>query len=299
MSAEAALPSEPGPQRVPAHSPDGRFAGQAAVVTGGASGIGKRIVERLTDEGARVVVGDIDEAALGRMSEALGDRVSTHRTDVSSETDIAALVDAAVERFGGLDVAINCAGAVVDGVIVELDADDWDRVFTVTCRGVFLSIKHEARQMIAQGRGGAIVTITSINSVTPVHGAVAYNAAKAGAAMIVQNAALELGEHGIRSNGVAPSLVATPLTDFMRSVPGVVDAFMQFSPLGRVGTTDDVAAAALFLASDEASWISGVNLLVDGGHRTVGYPNLTALFAGIAPPSVGRAEKSNNEDHHD
>ena len=289
MSTDGVRPPDPSHQQASAsHSPGRRFAGSTAVVTGGASGIGKRIVERLWDEGATVVVGDIDEAALAQVAEALGDRVATQRTDVSSEADLAALVESAVERFGGLDVAINCAGAVVDGVIVELDAEDWDRVFTVTCRGVFLSIKNEARQMITQGRGGAIVTITSINSVTPVHGAVAYNAAKAGAAMVVQNAALELGEYGIRSNAVAPSLVATPLTDFMRSVPGVIDAFMKFSPLGRVGTTDDVAAATLFLASDEASWISGVNLLVDGGHRTVGYPNLTTLFAGVAPPSVGR-----------
>jgi NAD(P)-dependent dehydrogenase (short-subunit alcohol dehydrogenase family) len=181
---------------------------------------------------------------------------------------------------------------VVDGVVVDLDVADWDRVFAVTCRGVFLSIKHEARRMIAQQRGGAIVTITSINSVTPVHGAVAYNAAKAGAAMVVQNAALELGEYGIRSNAIAPGLVATPMTDFMRSVPGVVDAYMEFTPLGRVGTTDDIAATALFLASDDAAWISGVNLLVDGGHRTVGYPNLTKLFAGIAAPAQGTAAPS-------
>jgi NAD(P)-dependent dehydrogenase (short-subunit alcohol dehydrogenase family) len=265
-----------------------RFEDRAAVVTGGASGIGLRIVERLVDEGARVAVGDVNEDALQRVSSALGDRVVPVRTDVATEADIAHLVETAVERFGGLDVAVNCAGAVVDGVIVDLDADDWDRVFAVTCRGVFLSIKHEARQMIAQGRGGSIVTITSINSVTPVHGAVSYNAAKAGAVMIVQNAALELGEYGIRSNGVAPSLVATPLTDFMRSVPGVLEAFMEYSPLGRVGTTDDIAAAALFLASDEAGWISGVNLLVDGGHRTVGYPNLTKLFAGLEAPAAGK-----------
>jgi len=266
-----------------------RFAGRVAVVTGGASGIGLRVVERLVGEGAKVAIGDIDEAALDRVRETLGDNVIVVRTDVSGESEIAALISSAVRDFGAVDVAVNCAGAVVDGVIVELDAADWDRVFAVTCRGVFLSIKHEAQQMIAQGRGGSIVTITSINSVTPVHGAVAYNAAKAAAAMVVQNAALELGEYGIRSNAIAPSLVATPMTKFMMSVPGVVDAFMEFSPLGRVGTTDDIAAAALFLASDEAGWISGVNLLVDGGHRTVGYPNLTKLFAGVDAPSVGRA----------
>ena len=265
-----------------------RFEDRSAVVTGGASGIGLRIVERLVDEGARVAIADINEEALQAVSGALGDRVVPVRTDVSTEAEIVHLVETAVERFGGLDVAVNCAGTVVEGVIVELEADDWDRVFSVTCRGVFLSIKHEARQMIAQGHGGSIVTITSINSVTPVHGAVSYNAAKAGAVMVVQNAALELGEHGIRSNGVAPSLVATPLTDFMRSVPGVVEAFMEFNPLGRVGTTDDIASAGLFLASDEAGWISGVNLLVDGGHRTVGYPNLTKLFEGVHAPAAGR-----------
>jgi NAD(P)-dependent dehydrogenase (short-subunit alcohol dehydrogenase family) len=276
-----------------------RFSDRAAVVTGGASGIGLRIVERLVGEGARVVIGDIDEDALNTVSRRLGDRVTTIRTDVTREPDIEALLDLAMDRLGGLNVAVNCAGAVVDGVIVDLDAEGWDRTFAVTCRGVFLSIKHEARRMIAQGRGGSIVTISSINSVTPVHGAVAYNAAKAGAVMVVQNAALELGEYGIRSNAVAPSLVATPLTEFMRSVPGVIDAFMEFNPLGRVGTTDDVAAAALFLASDEAGWITGVNLLVDGGHRTVGYPNLTKLFADVAPPGAGRVERSAHEHHQE
>lgn len=275
----------------PASAGPHRFADRAAVVTGGASGIGLRIVERLVQEGARVAIGDVNADALAAAGQRLGDRVITVPTDVTQESDIEALVDAAVDRLGGINVAVNCAGAVVDGVIVDLDAEGWDRTFAVTCRGVFLSIKHEARRMIAQGRGGSIVTISSINSVTPVHGAVSYNAAKAGAVMVVQNAALELGEYGIRSNSVAPSLVATPLTEFMRSVPGVIEAFMEFNPLGRVGTTDDVAAAALFLASDEASWISGVNLLVDGGHRTVGYPNLTRLFAGLAAPGAGQVER--------
>jgi meso-butanediol dehydrogenase/(S,S)-butanediol dehydrogenase/diacetyl reductase len=267
----------------------GRFEGKAAVVTGGASGIGRSIAERLVAEGARVAIGDIDVDGLRHRQQDLGDRVVTVSTDVSSETDVEGLIGAAVEAFGRLDAGFNCAGAVKDGLVIDVDEADWDRIFAVTSKGVFLSIKHEARAMIDQGRGGAIVTITSINSVTPVHGAVIYNAAKAAAAMTAANAALELGEHGIRSNAIAPGLVATPMTEFMRAAPGVEEAFMEFTPLGRVGQPQDIAATALFLASDDAAWISGVNLLVDGGHRTVGYPNLTKLFDGLAPPAEGEA----------
>jgi NAD(P)-dependent dehydrogenase (short-subunit alcohol dehydrogenase family) len=223
------------------------------------------------------------------VGEELGDAVRLVSTDVSVEADLEGLVAAAVDWQGRLDVGVNCAGIVKDGVITELEVSDWDRVFDVTCKGVFLSIKHEARQMIRQGDGGAIVTITSINSVTPVHGVTVYNAAKAAAAMIVQTAALELGPHRIRSNAIAPGLVATPLTEYILSIPRVLDAYMEYSPLGRVGQPDDIASAALFLASDEAAWITGVNLLVDGGHRTVGYPNLTKLFEGLAPPAEGTA----------
>jgi NAD(P)-dependent dehydrogenase (short-subunit alcohol dehydrogenase family) len=266
-----------------------RFHDRVAVVTGGASGIGLQIARRLVAEGAKVVVADLNDAALSRLADDLDDGVIGIHTDVSQEADVETLVAAAVASHGRLDAAFNCAGAVKDGLLVDLELEDWNRVLSVTATGVFLSIKHEARQMIAQGHGGAIVTVTSINSVTPVHGVTAYNAAKAAAAMIVANAALELGEHGIRSNSVAPGMVATPMTEFMRSVPAVVDAYMEFTPLGRVGQPDDVASAALFLASDEASWITGVNLLVDGGHRTVGYPNLTKLFAGLPAPAEGAA----------
>jgi meso-butanediol dehydrogenase/(S,S)-butanediol dehydrogenase/diacetyl reductase len=267
----------------------GRFEGKVAVVTGGASGIGAAIVERLVAEGARVAIGDIDAAGLDRSAARYGESVATFVTEVSDEAAVEALVAGAVAAFGSLDAGFNCAGVVKDGLVIDVDVADWDRVFSVTSRGVFLSIKHEARAMIAAGLGGAIVTITSINAVTPVHGAVAYNAAKAAAAMTAANAALELGEYGIRSNAIAPGLIATPMTEFMRSVPGVLDSYMDFTPLGRVGKPTDIAAAALFLASDDAEWISGVNLLVDGGHRTVGYPNLTKLFEGVAAPAEGSA----------
>ncbi|MCW2995895.1 MAG: family oxidoreductase [Conexibacter sp.] len=266
-----------------------RFEGKVAVVTGGASGIGLQIVRRLVADGARVMIGDLDADAMAAVGGELGDAVAGVATDVGREADVEALVAAAVDWAGPLDLGFNCAGAVKDGLLVDLDVEDWDRVMGVTARGVFLSIKHEARQMIRQGTPGALVTITSINSVTPVHGVTVYNAAKAAAAMVVQNAALELGEHGIRSNAIAPGLIATPMTEYMRSIPAVMDAYMEYAPLGRTGEVDDVASAALFLASDEASWITGVNLLVDGGHRTVGYPNLTKLFEGLGAPADGGA----------
>jgi len=247
-----------------------RFKGKVAVVTGGGSGIGLAITRRLVAEGARVAVGDL---ATGGAAE-LGDAVACVTVDVRREADVEALVKAAASRFGRLDLAFNAAGVGGFGPITELAEAEWSRIIDICLKGVFLAVKHEARQMIAQGGGGAIVNIASLNSHVPMYGGVAYTCAKAGVEMLSRNAALELAADRIRVNTVSPGLTDTPLTAGLKAVPGVEDAYLQRIPMRRWGTPDDMAAAALFLASDDAGYISGSNLFVDGAWETTGYPNL-------------------------
>ena len=251
-----------------------RFDGKVGLVTGGASGIGLAISRRLVAEGARVVVGDVNGALLKQTKKELGDAVECTSADVRIEAQVEDMVRVATQRFGRLDVAFNVAGLGGFGEITELAEADWDLVVDVCLKGVFLSVKHEARSMIALGTGGAIVNVASLNSHVPMFGGAAYCCAKAGVEMLSRNAALELASKRIRVNTISPGLTDTPLTAVMHNVAGVEGAYMDRIPMKRWGTPEDMAAAALFLASDDAGYISGSNLFVDGGWETTGYPNL-------------------------
>jgi NAD(P)-dependent dehydrogenase (short-subunit alcohol dehydrogenase family) len=259
-----------------------RFEGKVGLVTGGASGIGLAISRRLVAEGASVVVADVNDASLQRTKTELGSAIATVTVDVRVEAQVETMVRTATERFGQLDVAFNAAGLGGFGEITELAEADWDLVVDVCLKGVFLSVKHEARGMIAHGRGGAIVNIASLNSHVPMYGGVAYCCAKAGVEMLSRNAALELAAKRIRVNTVSPGLTDTPLTAAMHNIAGVEGAYMDRIPMKRWGTPEDMAAAALFLASDDAAYISGSNLFVDGGWETTGYPNLQPFTTQLA-----------------
>lgn len=258
-----------------------RFSGKAAVVTGGASGIGLAIVSRLVAEGGRAVVADFNPESLASAAEALGDRIATIEIDVRNETQVGAMVALATEKFGSLDLGFNCAGLSVPGEIMDLSEEDWDTTVDICLKGVFLSVKHEAREMAASG-GGAIVNIASLNSHVPMIGGAAYACAKAGVEMLSRNAALELAVKRIRVNTVSPGLTDTPLTAAFREFQGMDSLFMERIPMNRWGTPEDMAAAALFLASDDAGYISGSNLFVDGAWETTGYPNLRPFLAEFA-----------------
>jgi NAD(P)-dependent dehydrogenase (short-subunit alcohol dehydrogenase family) len=254
-----------------------RFEGKVAVVTGGASGIGRRTAEALLEQGALVVIGDRDEASLaecGRMFDSA--RCSTARVDVTAEEDVRRLVDAAVERFGRLDIGINSAGIGALSSIRDHSVDAWRAVVDVCLTGVFLSLKHEVRQMDEQGEGGAIVNIASINARQPAEGMSAYCSAKAGVEMLTKVAALEVAQAGIRVNAISPGFVETPMTAPTRQA--VRDRFIDSIPIGRPGSPDDIARAVLFLAGDEASWVSGETLVVDGGEVHREYPRLLTQF---------------------
>lgn len=280
----------PAPSPVSAPSPiPGRFAGRVAVVTGAASGIGAAIARRVVAEGGRVVGGDVNEAGLAAIAAELGDAFAGLRCDVTAEAEVSALVAAAGDRFGGLDAGFNVAGSSRPGLLVDLSEEDWDFTVDLCLKGVFLSLKHEARQMIAQGRGGAIVNIASLNSRVPMFLGAAYSSAKAGVVMLGQSGALELAEHAIRVTTVSPGLTATPLVAPMRAVPAVESAFMDRIPLKRPATPEDIAATALFLASDDAAYVTGVNVFVDGGWEQTAYPDLRPLFGEILANAAAQA----------
>ena len=263
-----------------------RYAGKVAVVTGGASGIGEAIVRRLLAEGASVVAGDVNTDRLDMLGKELGDRFHGVRADVRSEDDVATLVGAA-SRFGSLDAGFNVAGLGRGSAIIEQSEDDWKFVLDVCLNGVFFAMKHEGQAMAGSG-GGAILNISSLNSEVPMFGGSAYCTAKAGVAMLTKCGALELAESRIRVNAVSPGLTDTPLTSMTKTVPGILDAYHERIPFKRAASPEEIAAAALYLSSDDASYISGVNLFVDGAWATTGYPDLRPhIAAAMAAASAG------------
>lgn len=248
-----------------------RFAGKVALVTGGASGIGLATTRRLVGEGARVVVGDVDEPKLAAVAGALGDAVAAVRCDVTVEADVERLVDTAFSRFGRLDVAFANAGIGSAGRITDLDMAEWSRVLDVNLTGPCHVIKHAGRRMTA---GSSIVVTASLNAVQAGTGMAAYCASKAGVAMLVKIAALELGPAGIRVNAVGPGLVITPLTEGLTLFPNVIEEYVENAPLGRYAAPEEIAGVVAFLASDEAACVSGALHLVDGGAHLKRYPDI-------------------------
>jgi NAD(P)-dependent dehydrogenase (short-subunit alcohol dehydrogenase family) len=250
-----------------------RFEGKTAVVTGAASGIGLAIVRQLLDEGANVAGGDINGDLLREVGRGLGPRFALLAGDVTKEAFAEALVALAVSRFGRCDTAFNVAGGNRAGYIVDQSEADWDFVIDLCLKGVFLGMKHQARQMLRQG-GGAIVNIASLNAHVPMHAGAAYATAKAGVEMLTRNGALEWADRGIRVNALLPGLVETPLTRPHFQDPARLDAFRSRIPMGRPAQPAEIAAPALFLASAEASYVSGASLLVDGAWAVNGYPDM-------------------------
>ena len=251
--------------------PIGRLAGKVAVITGGASGIGLATARRFVAEGASVVVGDLNATALAPVADELGDAAVTVVGDASSEDDVAALVATAVEQFGRLDVAFANAGIGSVSRLVDADLAEWSRVLDINLTGPFLMVKHAARQMTD---GGSIVVTASLNAVQPGIGMGAYCSSKAGVAMLVEVAALELGPVGIRVNAIGPGLVQTTLTEGAFMVPGIVDGYRENTPVGRHAQPEEIAGMVAYLASDEASFVTGSLHLIDGGAHTMRYPDI-------------------------
>jgi meso-butanediol dehydrogenase / (S,S)-butanediol dehydrogenase / diacetyl reductase len=244
-----------------------RFAGKVAVVTGAASGIGLAIVKRLLAEGAKVAGLDLHPTG------DLGAEFVGVEGDVTKETSAEDLVATAVDRFGAVHAAFNVAGGARAGYIVDLAEADWDFTVDLCLKGVFLGMKHQGRQMMRQGTG-SIVNIASLNAHVPMHAGSAYVAAKAGVELLSRNGALEMAEFGIRVNAILPGLVQTPLTRRHFDNAEALAAFEKRIPMGRPAQPDEIAAPALYLASDDASYVNGASLLVDGAWAVSGYPDM-------------------------
>jgi NAD(P)-dependent dehydrogenase (short-subunit alcohol dehydrogenase family) len=251
---------------------------KGAVVTGAASGIGKAIATAFIQAGASVLLCDVNANALQEAARDLGNRAIGRVTDVSDETQVEGAMRSARETFGSLDIVVNCAGFGAIMPLTELTGDKWKAVQAVTLGGVFYGLKHAARQMLEQGHPGVIINISSVNGRQPGEGQVAYCAAKAGVDMITRCGALELGGRGIRVVGIAPGLVETPLTRNELADPAMRELFFNVIPMKRAVEANEIAAAAVFLASDNARSINGETIAIDGGSLTRGFP---ALLTGL------------------
>ena len=266
----------------------GRLEGRVAAITGASSGIGRAAAERFVEEGARVAIGDIQDDAGQALAHALGDSAAYFRCDVTSEGDVAALVDAAVAEFGQLDVMYNNAGIVgAVGPVDTTPADEWHASIDVLLHGVFYGVKHAARVMKPR-MTGSIISMSSTAGVMGGLGPHAYAAAKHAVVGLTKNAAAELCRFGIRVNCIAPASMLTPMVAFAHSgdhtnIEGTRAELAESSPLiGRPGLATDVANAALWLASDESGYTSGHTLATDAGFTTGARPDAPG-FADYAP----------------
>jgi len=239
--------------------------GKCAVVTGAASGIGKAIATAFIEAGASVLLCDLNATVLDAAAGDLGDHAIGRVTNVSDESQVEGAMRDARNAFGSLDIVVNCAGFGVIAPLTELTAEQWQSVQAVDLGGVFYGVKQGARHMLEQGRPGVIINISSVNAQQPSEGQVAYCAAKAGVDMITRCAALELGGRGIRVVGIAPGLVETPLTKKELENPATRALFMEVIPLKRPVQVQEIADAAVFLASDMARSITGHTIVIDGG----------------------------------
>jgi NAD(P)-dependent dehydrogenase (short-subunit alcohol dehydrogenase family) len=275
----------------------GKLDGKVAVITGAASGMGRATAIRFAKEGASVVVADLNsqggEMVISEIAAAKG-RAVYQRTDVTSEADIKSVIDRAVKEYGRLDITYNNAG--VGGAMGKLEStksEDWDKTFHILTRAVFLGIKYSIEPMRKVG-GGSIISTSSVAGLRGVAGLHAYSAAKAAVISITESAAIELGHDHIRVNCICPGGIVTPLT--VRGVAGGEEAaaknMARMQPIPRAGKPEDIAAMALFLASDDAEWITGTSMIVDGGMATgntrIRMPQLGSGFSG---PSFERQSR--------
>lgn len=248
---------------------------RAAVVVGGASGIGRATAYALAADGCRVTVADRNTDGARAVAADLGDPHTAATVEVTDEASVRTLF----EQADALDVVVNTAGYSGVGLITDLSAEDFRSVIDVCLTGAFLVIKHAAPRL---RDGGALISLSSLNARQPAAAMSAYCAAKAGLSMLTEVAALELAPRGIRVNAIAPGFVHTPLTEPATQIPGVLDEYLENTPLGRAGTPEDIAEAVVFLS--KASWLTGEVLDLNGGAHMKRYPDILSHVMKLAAP---------------
>ncbi|MPV38495.1 SDR family NAD(P)-dependent oxidoreductase [Georgenia subflava] len=265
---------------------------KVAVITGGASGIGQATVEAFVDNGAKVVIGDIQDDLGKALADKLGDSAVYVHADVTDETDVENLVATAVKTYGKLDVMFNNAGAPsAPAPITEFSVEYLDKALSLFVRSVALGHKYSARQFKSQGTGGSIISTSSLAGLQGGWGDIGYSSAKAAVLGIARVATVELGKFGIRSNVIAPGIIMTPIftryaglseEDSEKFLARLEELTQDEQPLGRTGVPADIAGPALFLASDLSAFVSGVTIPVDGGSSSVTFNTFDQKFGEVA-----------------
>ncbi|PWL17627.1 dehydrogenase [Falsochrobactrum shanghaiense] len=250
-----------------------KLEGRIAIITGAARGIGRACAERLLAEGAKVIIADIDEARLNETAAAIGtpDSVLAIPTDVADKAQVDALVAKAVEHFGRLDIMVNNAGICPIVDFLDVTEETYDRVLSVNLKGAFFGTQAAGRRMIEQGKGGVIINMSSINSGLANPNVAPYAISKGGMNQVTGTAAVAFAPHGIRVAGVGPGTIMSEMVvgDFIDSAGS--KAIMSRTPMGRYGEPEEIAAVVAFLASDDASYITGETIYPDGGRRVLNY----------------------------
>ncbi len=252
-----------------------RLQDKTAIVTGAARGIGLATAKRFVEEGANVVLADIDDAAGAAAAKQLGARAMFFRCDVGDIGEVQQLIEAATTKFGGVDILVNNAGILSGADFLELKESEFDRVMRVNLKGSFLCGQAAAKKMVAQVKAGkkpgSIVNMSSINATVAIPNHVAYSTSKGGIQQLTRSMALALAPYGIRVNAIGPGSIMTDMLGSVANDREAKRAVLARTPLGRIGDPDEVASVALFLASDEASYITGETIHPDGGRLALNY----------------------------
>jgi NAD(P)-dependent dehydrogenase (short-subunit alcohol dehydrogenase family) len=250
-----------------------RLKNRIAIVTGAARGIGFAIAERFVQEGASVVISDILDDVGSEAARTIG--ATYIHCDVSKSAEVNALVAATVERFGAIDILVNNAGIAVGGDFLQVSEADFDRVLGVNLKGSFLMLQACARHMVSQAEAGrkpgAIVNMSSVNDTLAIPAIVTYCISKGGVSQLTRATALALAPQGIRVNAIGPGTIETDMARGVLADKAALNRAMSRTPLGRVGAASEVASIAAFLASDDASYVTGETIYVDGGRMPLNY----------------------------
>lgn len=249
-----------------------KLQGKVALVTGAAQGIGFACSEAFVKEGAKVMMADLNEAVVRASAAKVGASAAFIACDVSKKSDVDRAVAATVEKFGGLDILVANAGIVHAAEFLDLEEADFDRVIAVNLKGVFLAGQAAARQMVKQGRGGAIINMSSVNAILAISNQVPYVVSKGGINQLTKVMSVSLATRGIRVNGIGPGTILTELAK--TSVLGnkaAENKILSRTPMGRMGEPEEIARVAVFLASEDAAYLTGQTIYPDGGRLALNY----------------------------